>query len=434
MRILRSFSCVIVLLLVGFVEVCACDCQFGGGAVCQDYWKASAVFVGTVIDSKTVSIKRDNYEEQGRLVRFSLDEAFRGVQGAQVEVMTGMGGGDCGIGFVQSQPYLVYANSFEGKLHTGICMRTKKISAAGSDLEYMRGLDTAKPGGAVYGDVVIHRRNEKGERARQPVSGAKIIIDGPEKTETTTDAKGSYRVDGLSAGDYTVTISPPREMATRVTEQKISLANGGCAVLSFWLENDGRLSGRIFDPAGLAVNKAEVFLTEFDKERYRGFSASAYSDELGKYAFKLIPPGRYVLLIRFDGMTSQNRPFPVLYYPGVSERTQARAITIGEGQKIADYDLQMPPLPLQHEVTGNVVWSTGKPALGARVEYTPVSGPISYGANIEGANFSFKAYEGLTLSMRALIESQNEKGIYSDWIRVTVIPGLPPIKLVLPQP
>jgi hypothetical protein len=434
MKVCRTIGVLFALMLAIAGQAYPCDCQFGGSAVCQDYWKASAVFVGTVIESKTVSIKRGEYQVQQRLVRFSLDEPFRGVEGAQVEVMTGMGGGDCGIGFTQTQQYLVYASSFEGKLYTGICMRTKRISAAAADLEYMRGLKNVTSGAAVYGEVTVNKRNEKGETVRQWVPGARIIIDGADKKEVRTDAKGAYRVDALPVGDYTVKILLPENMTTSQTEEKISLARGGCAVVSFWLENDGQLNGRIFNPQGLAVNNAQVFLTEFDKERYRGHWDAAYSDAEGRYAFKRIPSGRYILLIRFDGLTDQKSPFPITYYPGVSDRDQARVITVGEGQIIADYNLEMPPLPLEHEVTGSVVWSNGKPAAGARVGYLVVGGSTFYGAKVDGANFSLQAYEGLRLTMRASIEPEKGKTVYSDWVEVTVMLGLAPLKLVLPQP
>lgn len=178
MRTLRSLMCLIVFLMIGTAEAYACSCAFGGGAVCQDYWQASAVFVGTVIDTKTVSIKRETYEQQQRLVRFSMDEPFRGVEGAQVEVMTGLGDSDCGIGFVQSQQYLVYASLFEDKLYTGICMRTKKVSAATSDLEYIRGLRTGKSGTAVYGEVVRYQRDQQGnaQRCQSPVHGSALRV------------------------------------------------------------------------------------------------------------------------------------------------------------------------------------------------------------------------------------------------------------------
>ena len=173
---------------------------------------------------------------------------------------------------------------------------------------------------------------------------------------------------------------------------------------------------------------------EFDKEYYRGYVDYAYSDEEGRYEFKRIPPGRYVLGIRFDGMTSQNRPFPAMFYPGVIDRSQAKIFSIGRGQVIVDHNLEMPPLPLEFEVAGNVVWSDGKPAVGARVGYLVEKDSVVYAANMNGANFSFKVYEGLKLTLNASIEPANGKAVYSDWANVTVAPGAPSIRLVLPKP
>lgn len=435
MKFFRTVGVSFALILLFAAATYGCDCQFGGGAVCQDYWKASAVFVGTVIENKSVTVKRGESEQQQRLVRFSIDEPFRGVEGAQVEVMTGMGDSDCGIGFRQAQQYLVYASSFEGALHTGICTRTKNISAAVGDLEYMRGLKKAKSGGSIYGEVTLSKRNEKGDTARQIVAGAKILIDGPDKKEVSTNANGTYRIDGLSAGEYTIKISPPENMTTGQIEEKVSLANGGCAVVSFWLENDGRISGRVLNPQGLPVNKAELFLMESAKELYQGHWDAAYSDEEGRYVFKRIPPGRYLLRIRFDGMTSQNRPFPTTYHPGVTDKSQARVITIGEGQQLEPYDLEVPPLPLEHDVAGVVLWANGQPAKNASVGYGGGADPISYGVKVdEQGRFSFKAYDGMKLGISASVEPERGKYLRSNDVYVVVTAGLPQIKLIIPNP
>ena len=88
------------------------------------------------------------------------------------------------------------------------------------------------------------------------------------------------------------------------------MADRGCSIVGFWLEREGKLSGRVLNPEGLPVKKAEIFILTLDKERYQGHWDAAYSDDEGDYNFRRIPPGRYVLSVRYDGMTSQQRPFP----------------------------------------------------------------------------------------------------------------------------
>ena len=426
-----------ILAVLAFegASVFACECA-GERPACQEYGEASAVFIGTVINSRIVTVKESPYLERMRAVRISLDESFRGVEGAEVEVLTGFGGGDCGFGFRETQQYLVYAylSEQDQKLHTSICTRTKLISAADKDLAYIRGLSKAKPGAMISGEIVKNLRNDTDVR-NQPLAGVKVIVEGEKKFEAVTDDKGQYRLDQLPEGEYIVKPVLPGNLATRGPDRKVKLADRGCAEVSFWLESSARMTGRVLNPQGLAVPKAEIFMIEADKERYRGHWDAAYSDEEGKYSFNLIPPGRYVLIIRYDGMTSQNRPFPTIYYPGVSDKSQAKVFAIGEGQVVDNYDLQVPPMPTEGDVQGIVVWADGRPAAGARVEYEMSGQAIMYGAKVdEQGHFSFKAYQDLKLTLRASIEIEKGKYEYGNWVEITAGANTEPIKLVLAAP
>ena len=109
----------------------------GPNAPCQAFGEADAVFSGQVI-----SINTQDFGDRGwsnRLVRFLVKESFRGVNTPELEVTTGMGGGDCGFGFQIGKEYLVYAYPGEGKkLATGICTRTSLLTKADEDLAYIK--------------------------------------------------------------------------------------------------------------------------------------------------------------------------------------------------------------------------------------------------------------------------------------------------------
>ncbi|MFN2491700.1 MAG: carboxypeptidase-like regulatory domain-containing protein [Pyrinomonadaceae bacterium] len=303
MRWILVGSAVIVFWSLCANPVAACDCA-GTSVPCQAYGDASAAFVGTVINSHVITLKRDGYDESRRVVRFSVDSPFRGVESAEVEVMTGLGDADCGFGFVNAQQYLVYANK----------------------------------------------------------------------------------------------------------------------------------AGAPLNPQGLPVNNAEIFISEASKPRHQGHWDAAYSKEDGKYFFQRLPAGRYILQVRFDGMTSQQRPFPLVYYPGVSKSSQATVITIGEGQHRDKYDLTVPPLPLEYDVEGTVVWANGTPASNARVQYMG-GDPIVYSTSVkEQGRFSFKAYEGLSLGVSASIEIEKRKTLRSNTVDLVVGPGLQSLKLIIPNP
>lgn len=224
------------------VEVSACSC-LGRPAPCEAYWKASAIFAGTVTDISGVSGKKVGYGLSRRLVRFSVNEAFLGVNGTEAEVKTGLGDADCGYGFRQGGQYLVYAyRQKDGSLYTGICSRTRPLSEAADDLAYIRGLSSAQPGATLFGQV--QGRKKIGEEL-QAVKGARIIIEGAAKqVEATTDEKGRYRVSGLPPDTYRVKIAPVPGLSVDSSEREAKVVDRGCAQIDFWLEPETRISGK----------------------------------------------------------------------------------------------------------------------------------------------------------------------------------------------
>jgi hypothetical protein len=393
------------------------------------------VFSGTVIESRRVTVNEGTYSHEMRAVRLSISQAFRGIEDAEVEVLTGFGGGDCGFGFRQTEQYLVYAYRSERdqKLYTSICSRTRLLADAKADLAYIRGLAKAQSGGRISGEVAKYLRDATGTLANQPLAGVKVIFEGPDKYEAITDAKGQFHVDALAAGEYTVKPITPAGLGVRGPDRKVTVADKGCAETSFWLESNAQLSGRVLNPQGLPVAKAEIFMIEADKEKYRGHWDAAYADDDGKYSFKFIPSGRYVLQIRFDGTTSQTRPFPLMYFPGVADKSEATVFAVAEGQAI-EKDLVMPPMPREYEVSGTVTWSNGLAVPDARLGYEIPNEAIIYGAKIDDqGRFQFKVYEGLRLVMRAIVERKGQT-FYSNWVTVSVANNPEPVKLVMIGP
>ena len=432
----RTLIFVFALLIVGLCGVDARACQCAGeGAPCQQYWEASAVFIGTVIESRLVLVKIGEFEHEQRAVRISIDEAFRGVEGAEVEVLTGLGDADCGFGFRRTQQYLVYAfrSQTDQKLHTSICTRTRALSEAAKDLAYIRGLSKAKPGGTISGEVIRARRNETGGSDGEPLASVKVTIDGPQKAEAVTNAKGEFNIEGIQPGEYTVVPAAPKGLATRGEVTKVMVADRGCAVVYLWFESNARITGRVINSQGLPVAKAEIVLIQANKERYNGYVDYAYADENGAYSLKLIPTGRYVLEIRYDGLTSQNRPFPKMYYPGTPYKAQARVFAIEEGQTI-DLDIQVPPLPTESEIRGQVVWPDGKLAANAKVNYG--ADAVSYTVPVdEEGRFRFKAYDGVTIGLSTYVETAKGQYARANGPTITVGANTEPIKLVLrPSP
>jgi hypothetical protein len=84
---------VMLSALVPGAEACNCGGTFEGLQPCQEYWNTDAVFVGQVSDISIIPLDlgggRGGYRQ--KLVRFILEESFRGVEGHTIEILTGMG-------------------------------------------------------------------------------------------------------------------------------------------------------------------------------------------------------------------------------------------------------------------------------------------------------------------------------------------------------
>jgi hypothetical protein len=425
----------ILFFPIFIIDAYACECA-RIKPPCEAYGSASAVFIGVVVGEAPIPAQDEQYQYRQRSVSFAIEEIFHGIQGTAAEVITGKGGGDCGVEFKRGERYLVYTytNPQDNKLHTNICTRTRALSQASEDLQYLRRLSSAAPGVRIYGEVRRYWSGINEGRQPEPMSGIKVNIDGTKKqAEMMTDLKGRFSAVGLPGGAYKVKISLPQGLMSDAPEQEIKVADRGCAMVNFGVVSDGRLSGRVLDFNGQPMPNAEIALCHPEEKMYRCRLYSAYSDKDGLYEFKAVPSGQYALGVWFDGLDIKNRPFQQVYHPGVENIDQATIVTIDEGEKVEMSDLVLPPPLVEHRVEGVVEWPDGKPASNAGIEYLTVNTPAGYGAKSDQeGRFSFKVSDGLKIKIRARGEIEWGKYIYSDWVEASVMGEDVKVKIVLP--
>lgn len=447
---LRPAFCAALFITVCAGEAAACDCAFGGAAVCQEFWNTDVVFAGTAAGSKTVTVDEGSYKRQVRLLSFAVTETFRGEQVAQAEVATGLGGGDCGYNFRAGESYLVYASRHEkdGRLYTGICARTKPLAEAGEDLAYIRALPRAEAGATIFG--VVGRRNhvwKEGGHWYAPVGPAQLVVEGPggRRVEARADAQGNFRVEGLAAGAYRVKVKlPPGLTSYKVAEDgmveaEAKVSDRGCAQVWFIFDTDTRVGGRVLDALGQpAANlKLDMRGAPSDRERVNTF-LSAQTDDDGRFEFKTVPPGDYLIGLRILSWPGGDiPPYPRTYYPGVASRASAAVVSVEEGEQVRDLDLRLPPRLAGRVVEGLVVWADGRPAPGSYValnllEENELSASAAARADERG-RFALKVYEGLSYQVSAYVPGAAPNASQSKWTEVPPA-GAAPLRLVLPAP
>ena len=228
-------------ILAAFLFFCvshvahACSC-YPSASPCFAFERSQAVFVGLV-----TSVTQDNIVQMlgekklsygQKVVQFTVEESLKGVATKTVDVVTGMGGGDCGYKFETGERYLVYAHKHESPtnirgtplvliaggsslsilLGTRLCSRTQPLKYAADDLELIRALNTGKPETRIFGRVfdLTRQPNDPPLYYVHPMAGITVKAENDiDQYQTQTDSDGRYQFRNIKPGKYKVTVVLP---------------------------------------------------------------------------------------------------------------------------------------------------------------------------------------------------------------------------------
>lgn len=129
---------VVALMVLTQAEGLACSCSFPSPEltfkqqVINARNKSRAVFSGKVLEIT------ENDQTYSIAVRLKVERVWKGSLPAEIIIVTGRGGGDCGAHFDIGESYLGYAyGSNESNLSTNICQRTARLLNAADDLKIL---------------------------------------------------------------------------------------------------------------------------------------------------------------------------------------------------------------------------------------------------------------------------------------------------------
>ena len=403
---------VVVMAVVGWLTVSsppvqACSCS-PVGTPCESYGTANAVFVGTAVSVRTEDRpKTENPDAwyDRRAYKFSVEQSYLGVDGTEVEIFTGLGGGDCGYSFKIGQRYLVYAHSYQNRLSTNICARTRPFASATEDLAFLGNLSSAAAGATVYGEVFYGER--KGNSRGLPSDVLVKIEGGDVRREIRPDAQGRYRFSGLPPGKFKITLQVPETLSVHRPERELTIADRGCASVSYNVADNGRVSGRVLDAEGRPVPRIMISLIDPASDAKDNITA-VRTDEEGRFNLSSVPAGRYLIAVnnqRFPDPQDPTLAYPPVFYPGVVDQPNAEVITVGTGAKLTGLDIRVPLRRPASVVSGQVVWTDGSPVAKASIRLKDIGdgeSGISYGLQAdEQGRFTIEGYVGQKLFVEA---------------------------------
>ena len=346
----------IALLLAPLAPVWACSCSPISEPPCQAAWNYTAVFTGTVIDfaepapaqSQTVGPKpirpsiyydspsRPPFSSHNRLVRIKIAEVLTGVDPGQkeIEIVTGMGGGDCGYAFQSGVDYIIYAyKNSEGRLETGICSRTRPLTQAAEDLTYLRAFTQLPATADIRVSVFDNSTWETGRRAMQ---GVRTTISGPDGIkEALTDRAGRATFAELPPGEYTVQWASDGYTSGN---RNVQIHAQGCAEVPVTMLLDRRIQGRVLTRAGLPAAKVMIEMVPVHPGPNGSSIEQATSDVDGLYEFEYLRTGDFYLGVNLDRPSSPDMPYGQWYFPGTTDPAGATIVHLPETPGMQTFD------------------------------------------------------------------------------------------------
>lgn len=456
-----------VLFFVQTAEACRCAGRPQGKQAvqtCGYYWSADSIAVGL---AERVTIDRQIGQMK---VTFVVEKPIRGVTEFTIEVFTSASSASCGYPFEQGKRYFLYLRKGQdGKYHEHLCGPTTLLENAEDDIEYANEIEAGRSGTRIFGTISEDRQvNVNAKRSFDPLGNIEVTIKSKKKSITTrTDAKGFYIFKDVAPDDYEVKAkfaAGLREMSYqnvyeysgyRKFDHRVSIrmSPGRCAGENLYVTRQGSIRGKVVGfPVDAIRNpwtpdKAQPRITLFPLDEnnqifpYRAAEEKwAYRDKF-EYFFDPVPPGNYLLAMNPNNCPYPNNGIPTVFFPGVSARSDARIVTIKEGEHLVLDDFRSLQPLLQRWFSGTVLFDDKTPAPNATI--TLLDGDQSRCSNMnldvkadEHGKFKLQGFETYNYRIRAYTDrfyQKERRDRYSDMIPLGATGDVGNIVLILPD-
>ena len=374
-------------------EVHACTCVDYGVPTCSLFSNADAVFVGRIeritsaIGDKDASVQLGgvgSISSRGSgliWVHFTLEHAFKGVNGKTVKALT-YRGTSCDLGVKEGQRWLIFAQRDEetSNLSFGACDGSGDIEKNSPLIAELEKLSKHSGPISISGRVAEQQFNN--------VKGAKAIITGNGlNLETVTDDEGSYSFEVPRAGQYRVKVIVPfsaslmrrvddrpidekAEETQTVFEYSATASPDACDYRFFnTFKIDLKATASI---AGVFILDSWKYIPRFypsvcrlmptEKETLKECRTVFYGlSPDGTFKFEGLREGTYTIVMNADDFLDGSSPFPRHYYPGVRDFSKAEPIVLGQGEEKTQIRFRALPMVPLRAVSGQVFRKDGNP-------------------------------------------------------------------------
>jgi hypothetical protein len=248
------------------------------------------------------------------------------------------------------------------------------------------------------------------------IGGLTVTVDGPVSRATRSAADGSFSFAGLPPGQYRIGVgsgaSYPFEPPPALT---FELPNAhACHDAYVPLTLKAILEGTVVDADGRPVQGASVALRRTDAltaprdpdfPTFVGY-ANTQSDEHGRYEFKGLQPGLYVVGLNIDSGPTDGSPYAPRFIAGQDGQPEVIDFPPG-GHRLLPQLVAVPTSTI--EVTGRVIWPDGCLARHAGAGFRARRNTFRLGRSVDATvdgegRFTLRLPAGIAHNVRAFMD------------------------------
>jgi hypothetical protein len=432
----------LLLILGGGWPALACSCaSYEPVKACQIYQRTPVIFRGRVIDHND---DRTAGFGQMTLYRFKVLEAFKGLPPDTKEVFIDPASmTSCYTQFALDRDYLVYTGGTQPEPTAVTVLRgaqpnspVKPIPAAWKGLERLPvytvgGCSPTRTVGENDADLAFLRSSSKESRqANGSIEGwavqnfsslyrfaefvaapdAMLTVTSPsgDRTSAGIQADGTFKIGSVPQGVYAISVQSRVLGNGKLSEPRVEVPSGGCAVVNASFETKSTISGQVLDVDGAPASHVRVALGELQAGGTVRVIPGTWSntDQAGNFKVSNAPVGRIVLAANLNGAPTTEMPFDSVYVPGTRNVSEARVFAIQPGQQMTGVSLRLPGALAFGDLYVDVKWPDGSPALG---------GARAFAAS-NGARVDFQRAPDATNRVKLRLALGRKFDIWVDWL------------------
>jgi hypothetical protein len=316
-------ACLRLALVLSSIALCgsqliACSCAGAGPFGCK-LPAAPVAFLGRVVSRQDVDLRPPynpppNYsgrrmagdplpppDESYIAVTLQVVEPFRGDFGNTIVIATEPMNNSCYYPFEIGKDYLVFAETYKGRLYTSICQGTREAEREVSLIQQLRAARQGLKQADLFGQVLPPLSNTAKLTNTEPLPSLEVTAKSDvAEFHASTAPDGTYEFFGLPRGRYSVTLKQP-PMREAMQDYKKDVGSGEACHADFQLDYQGEIRGVVVDSDGRGINGIiSTYSPELDPSRSLSSVAEVAN---GQFVIKRIPPGHYKLrlLRKSDG-------------------------------------------------------------------------------------------------------------------------------------